>query len=134
MAVGVDEMGWDDLDSAKYVWPSYDEAEADPEHATRFLQKVLNFRSDVRKLVKQMIAQQPIEWPLTKDSFWYIILMGIEHERIHLETSSVILRQAPMKFMQSSNHWPRCTEGRFHPDSKSKTAQGSPANSLIQAE
>merc|ERR1719199_958210 len=36
-----------------------------------------------------------------------------------------------MKFMQRSNHWPRCTEGRFHPDSASAIAQGTPKNSLV---
>jgi 5-histidylcysteine sulfoxide synthase/putative 4-mercaptohistidine N1-methyltranferase len=131
MAVGVDEMSWDDLDSAKYVWPSYEEAEADKMTATEFLQKVINFRKDVRNLVETMIKEQPMEWPIAKDSFWWVILMGIEHERIHLETSSCILRQAPMKFMQPSHYWPTCTEGRFHPDANSSVAQSVPQNSLV---
>jgi 5-histidylcysteine sulfoxide synthase/putative 4-mercaptohistidine N1-methyltranferase len=131
MAVGVDEMSWDDWDSEKYVWPSYEEAEADPLAATEFLQKCLHFRRDVRNLVLEQLDKQPISWPIKKDSFWYLMLMGIEHERIHLETSSVILRQAPMEFMQSSHHWPLCTEGRFHPNPESEAAQSVPKNSLI---
>jgi len=131
MAVGVDEMSWDDLDANKYVWPSYEEAEADPLAATQFLQKVFNFRADTRQMVLKHMKEQPMEWPIQKDSFWYLMIMGIEHEHIHLETSSVILRQAPLKFMQSSNHWPRCTEGRFHPDSNSSIAKGTPQNSLV---
>jgi 5-histidylcysteine sulfoxide synthase/putative 4-mercaptohistidine N1-methyltranferase len=131
MAVGVDEMSWDDLDSAKYVWPSYEEAEADQPAAAAFLQKVFNFRRDVRELVQRKMAEEPISWPIAKDSFWWVILMGIEHERIHLETSSMILRQAPMKFMQHSSHWPSCTEGRFHPYPTSAVAQGTPKNTII---
>merc|ERR1740123_817355 len=101
MAVGVDEMSWDDLDSNSYVWASGAEARADPERATSFLQRVLDFRAEVRQLVDARMKAEPMVWPITKDSFWYVILMGIEHDRIHLETSSVILRQASMNCVQA---------------------------------
>ena len=38
----------------------------------------------------------PLELPIRQDSPAWMILMGIEHERIHLETSSAILRQMPL--------------------------------------
>jgi 5-histidylcysteine sulfoxide synthase/putative 4-mercaptohistidine N1-methyltranferase len=38
----------------------------------------------------------PLELPLTWNAPAWVILMGIEHERIHLETSSVIMRQMPL--------------------------------------
>ncbi len=31
--------------------------------------------------------------------FW-IIMMGIDHEKIHLETSSVLMRQLPIKMIK----------------------------------
>lgn len=101
-AVGVDEMSWDDWDSNSYAWPSGEEAEADPEHARQFLNRVMGLRADVRKLVNQQIDTQPApQFPINKDSFWWILLMGIEHENIHLETSSCILRQAEPHHVQS---------------------------------
>lgn len=132
MAVGVDEMTWDDIDSNSYVWPSGAEARADPEAATEFFQKVLNYRRDVRVLVENRMKKEPMIWPIKKDSFWYIIMMGIEHDRIHLETSSVATRQAPMSRMQSSGVFPTCEEGLFH--TSPKEASGVPDNSLLPVE
>lgn len=82
MAVGVDEMSWDDLNTAHYDWPS--------------VQKVRDYRLRVRELVDDFLATMPLDLPIRQDSPAWIILMGIEHERIHLETSSVIMRMMPL--------------------------------------
>ena len=82
MAVGVDEMSWDDLNKAHYDWPS--------------VAAVRRYRAAVRDLVDEFIQTMPLELPIRWDSPAWIILMGIEHERIHLETSSVIMRQMPL--------------------------------------
>jgi len=131
MAVGVDEMSWDDLDSNKYVWPSGAEARADPVRAAAFLQKVMDFRRDVRAHVHKVAMEQPMEWPIKKNSFWYTMIMGAEHDRIHLETSSCILRQASLDVVRTSEMWPTCPHGRFHTDPKSSIAKSTPKNSLI---
>jgi 5-histidylcysteine sulfoxide synthase/putative 4-mercaptohistidine N1-methyltranferase len=130
-AVGVDEMSWDDWDSNSYAWPSGDEAEADPEHARDFLQRCFTLRGETRKLVNEIIDQQPApEFPITSDSFWWILLMGIEHERIHLETSSCILQQARPDLIQSHPLWSVCQDGKF---SLSKdAAKLAPQNSLVE--
>uniref|UniRef100_A0A7S2HUB9 Sulfatase-modifying factor enzyme-like domain-containing protein n=1 Tax=Zooxanthella nutricula TaxID=1333877 RepID=A0A7S2HUB9_9DINO len=131
MAVGVDEMSWDDWDSNSYVWPSGAEARADPAAAVEFLQKVLDLRRNVRVLVDDLMKQQPMEWPINKDSFWWIIVMGIEHERIHLETSSVIHRQAGLDEVQPIGVFPRCERGRFHKSPSASAARNMPANRLL---
>jgi 5-histidylcysteine sulfoxide synthase/putative 4-mercaptohistidine N1-methyltranferase len=82
MAVGVDEMSWDDLNTEHYDWPS--------------VTAVRDYRSAMRKLVDGFIQVMPLELPIRQDAPAWIILMGIEHERIHLETSSVIMRQMPL--------------------------------------
>jgi len=82
MAVGVDEMSWDDLNAAHYDWPSVD--------------TVRNYRASVREFVDDFIQTMPLTVPITQDQPAWIILMGIEHERIHLETSSVIMRMMPL--------------------------------------
>jgi formylglycine-generating enzyme required for sulfatase activity len=35
-------------------------------------------------------------------------MLGIEHERIHLETSSVLIRQLPIRFVRDHPMWPVC--------------------------
>jgi len=82
MAVGVDEMSWDDLNTAHYDWPS--------------VATVRRYRAAVRELVDEFIQTMPLELPIGWNSPAWVILMGIEHERIHLETSSVIMRQMPL--------------------------------------
>ena len=82
MAVGVDEMSWDDLNAAHYDWPS--------------VAAVRAYRREVRRRVDAFIRSMPLELPIRQDSPAWMILMGIEHERIHLETSSAILRQMPL--------------------------------------
>jgi 5-histidylcysteine sulfoxide synthase/putative 4-mercaptohistidine N1-methyltranferase len=82
MAVGVDEMSWDDLNTAHYDWPG--------------VRAVRDYRAAMRELVDGFIQSMSLELPIRPDSPAWIILMGIEHERIHLETSSVIMRQMPL--------------------------------------
>jgi 5-histidylcysteine sulfoxide synthase/putative 4-mercaptohistidine N1-methyltranferase len=82
MAVGVDEMSWDDLNSAHYDWPS--------------VATVGDYRAALRNFIDDFIQSMPLSLPITPDQPAWIILMGIEHERIHLETSSVIMRMIPL--------------------------------------
>ena len=85
-AVGVDEMSWDDVDSANYNWAEVSE--------------VQEYRDKVRVLVDNLISELPLTLPITQDSDMWIILMGIEHERIHIETSLMLHRQMPIEFIK----------------------------------
>ncbi len=96
MAVGVDEMSWDDLNSAHYEWPSVD--------------AVRNYRASLREFIDEFIQTMPLSLPITSDQPAWIILMGIEHERIHLETSSVIMRMMPLNELRTDND--------LHPEEK----------------
>lgn len=81
-AIGVDEMSWDDLDNNHYDWPPVSD--------------VRDYRDQVKKVVLDVIDSVPLEIPIIMDSPFWIVMMGIEHERIHLETSSVLIRQLPL--------------------------------------
>jgi len=85
-AVGVDEMSWDDMDAVNYKWPSVSE--------------VREYRSKVRTFIDNMISDIALTLPIADDSAMWVILMGIEHERIHIETSLVLHRQMPIEFVQ----------------------------------
>ena len=93
-AVGVDEMSWDDLNAARDDWPSVDAVRA--------------YRQRVRAAVDQLIRTQTLTLPISWENPWWVILMGIEHERIHLETSSVLMRQHSLKYVQAHPAWEPC--------------------------
>ncbi|MGF1875237.1 5-histidylcysteine sulfoxide synthase [Photobacterium frigidiphilum] len=95
-AIGVDEMSWDDLDAAHYDWPKVD--------------TVKDYRKKVCSLVNQFIDEMPLSLPITQSDPAWIILMGIEHERIHLETSSVIIRQLPLADVTPHDNWMPCLD------------------------
>ena len=95
-AIGVDEMSWDDLNQDHYDWPSVD--------------AVRDYRNRVKTLVNQLIDNMPITLPIQQEDPAWVILMGIEHERIHLETSSVIIRMLPIEEVQSRPDWAACTD------------------------
>ena len=100
-AVGVDEMAWDDMDSSNYKWPSVDD--------------VREYRKKVKELVDDLITNMPLSLPITDDSDMWIILMGIEHERIHIETSLVLHRQMPLEYIKDSEKFAICTHSASAP-------------------
>ena len=93
-AIGVDEMGWDDVNEGNYDWPTPAAVKA--------------YRTNVRFVVNQLIDTLPLNLPIDWESPWWPILMGIEHERIHLETSSVLIRQHALAFVRQSADWAAC--------------------------
>ncbi|RNF04048.1 generic methyltransferase [Trypanosoma rangeli] len=119
-AVGVDEMSWDDLNEEHYSWPTVDE--------------VTEYRRAVRDHVNELISSgvYKLNLPLTfenstaslDNSFWWVILMCAEHERIHVETASVHVRELPMRFINPamSSFWQRCHE----------VSSKAPVNELIE--
>ena len=108
-AVGVDEMSWDDLDMNHYDWPPVNE--------------VRTYRKLVRERVDQVIRELPLNLPINWKSPFWVIMMGIEHARIHLETSSVLIRQLPLKYLQPIEGWNLCDENGQ-----------APANTLLPVE
>jgi 5-histidylcysteine sulfoxide synthase/putative 4-mercaptohistidine N1-methyltranferase len=93
-AVGVDEMSWDDLNEANYDWPTS--------------AAVREYRDKVRETVDRVIATAPLTLPVGWGNPWWAILMGIEHERIHLETSSVLIRQHDLRYVRTHPAWEPC--------------------------
>ncbi len=81
---GVDEMSWDDLSQGRADWP-----------AVRVLHA---YRRKAYLVIRALIethpglapgAARPVRWG---DACW-AVFMGFEHEKIHIETSSVLIRE-----------------------------------------
>lgn len=95
-AIGVDEMSWDDLDEKHYNWPP--------------VAQVREYRDKAKQVILEVIDKASLSLPITwNDPFW-IIMMGIEHERIHLETSSVLIRQLPLDEVVSNRFGNTCQD------------------------
>ncbi|MFD2167904.1 5-histidylcysteine sulfoxide synthase [Thalassotalea euphylliae] len=109
-AVGVDEMSWDDLNSEHYDWPSVDE--------------VREYRQQVSALICKLIDDMYLPLPIEQDSLAWIILMGSEHERIHLETSSVIMRMLPLSDLTPNEHWKSCSDSGTAPINQVLAVEG----------
>jgi 5-histidylcysteine sulfoxide synthase len=88
-AIGVDEMSWDDLNNSNYEWPSANE--------------VRLYRQKVKDVVLDYIDNCELTLPINWDSPMWVVLMGIEHERIHVETSSVLHRQLDIKYIKQTD-------------------------------
>ncbi len=109
-AVGVDEMSWDDLNEKNYEWPSVKE--------TRL------YRDKVRIVVNELIDTLPLTLSIDWKSPFWVIMMGCEHERIHLETTSVLIRQLPIECVQSLQEWKICTDSAKAPNNELLDVKG----------
>jgi len=110
-AIGVDEMSWDDLNESHYQWPDPNEVRA--------------YRKEVRHEIDRLISELPITLPVDWKSPFWPIMMGIEHERIHLETSSVLIRQLPLHLLDSSHPaWKACDRDGELPANKLQDVAG----------
>ena len=103
-AVGVDEMSWDDLDGSHYDWPTVD--------------AVKDYRNQVREFVDNLILKTPLKMPITWDKPFWAFMMVIEHQRIHLETSSVIIRRLPIQEVRQLPLWDICPESGQAPQNE----------------
>ena len=110
-AIGVDEMNWDDMNASHYTWPSPCEVKV--------------YRDLVRDKIDHLISTLPLKLPISQEDPMWIILMGIEHERIHLETSSVLHRQLPIECIKDNNYFPPCIDVNTAPINKMVSIEGS---------
>lgn len=93
---GVDEMSWDDMSKNDIEWPAVDQAQA--------------YRRKAYELVTSVIANapglEPGHPPITPEHPLWALFMGFEHERIHLETSSVLIRELPLSLLGRPEQFP----------------------------
>jgi 5-histidylcysteine sulfoxide synthase/putative 4-mercaptohistidine N1-methyltranferase len=111
LAIGVDEMSWDDLNDDHYDWPT-------PTQVKEHRKKT---RAIVDKFIRECDFSLPIDW----NSPMWIVLMGIEHERIHLETSSILIRELPLESVKPHPVWSKiCNESGIAPDNELISVEG----------
>ncbi|MBK7409918.1 MAG: 5-histidylcysteine sulfoxide synthase [Saprospirales bacterium] len=79
-----------------------------------------SYRKEVFDTVVHLINTTPLDGPIDPDHPLWALLMGIEHDRIHFETSSVLIRQLPVEQVNRPESW------KYAP-----TFGSPPANQLI---
>lgn len=112
METGVDEMSWDDLSKNEMTWPD--------------LREVTEYRRKVYKIVKDVIMEGAWEFPIKIDEPAWAIIMGFEHERIHLETSSVLMRELPAHLVSRPAQFPP-----YHPSATDGSASRTVSNKML---
>ncbi|MBD2691926.1 5-histidylcysteine sulfoxide synthase [Anabaena catenula] len=91
--LGVDPETPAELDAAmqKVIWPD--------------VEKVWQYRDKVREEITTIIKKTPLNLPIHQQHPFWALLMGIEHSRIHFETSSMLLRQLPVEKLKRPQGW-----------------------------
>ncbi len=104
-AVGVDEMRWDDMIGEAETWPS--------------VCAVRDYRRRIHPLVRHLIQTHtslaPGHAPVTPDDPLWSLWMALEHERVHLETSSVLIRELPVDLVARPPEWPAIAHAAMQP-------------------
>ncbi len=91
--VGVDPETPEELHQAisNINWPS--------------VEQVWDYRSQAYTAITKVIQQTPLNLPVDQYHPLWALMMGIEHQRIHFETSSMLLRQLPVEKLQRPIGW-----------------------------
>lgn len=121
---GVDEMSWDDMSKNEIDWPP--------------IEQVLEYRRKVYKLVKEVIEQhfQPDEpHPVIDfESPLWSLFMGFEHERIHLETTSVLIRELPAQLVKTPPEMPQTFPTVENPSTEPREGIDYPISRFVEIE
>lgn len=88
------------------------------------LDQVWAYRARVREAVEAVIDRVELGHPITPDSPLWSLMMGIDHSRVHLETSSMLLRQLPPEQLQRPQGWTYAPIDRPAPENPWQTLPG----------
>jgi 5-histidylcysteine sulfoxide synthase len=91
--IGVDPENPEELDQAiaHLQWPEVAE--------------VWQYRAQAHQVIAELIQATAIDLPIHQNHPLWALMMGIEHQRIHVETSSMLIRQLPIERANRPEHW-----------------------------
>lgn len=124
LETGVDEMSWDDMSKNQMQWPS--------------VKAVHEYRQKIYARVKDLILHHPdLEAGPRRNLKWnsplWSLFMGFEHEKIHFETSSVLIRELPLELVETPKFWaPMHPTADLKTPPKPESGKDYPAPSWIQ--
>lgn len=100
LETGVDEMSWDDMSKNEMEWPSVATIHEYRQKIYNLIKNIIQTHPDLDRETRQrknikLGPQHPL-WAL---------FMGFEHEKIHFETSSVLMRELPLELVETPKYW-----------------------------
>jgi 5-histidylcysteine sulfoxide synthase/putative 4-mercaptohistidine N1-methyltranferase len=91
------------------------------------VRQVQDYRRQVYGAIRQLIEThpdlEPGHRPILPDSPLWALAMGFEHERIHIETTSVLMRELPVRLLQRPPAFPD-----VHPSGRTISPSAMPAH------
>ncbi len=99
--------------------------------------EIWQYRNQAYETIEEVINKTPLNLPIHPNHPLWALLMGIEHSRIHFETSSVLIRQLPTDKLQSPQGWQYAPSNGKMPENEmilipeGTVKFGKPANSPI---
>ena len=101
--IGVDPETPEDLNDAiaNIKWPT--------------VREVWQYREQVYELLTTILQKVPLNLPIQQSHPLWGLMMGIEHQRIHFETSSMLIRQLPVELVKRPQNWQYApSNGKIH--------------------
>ena len=91
--IGVDPSTPEELEAAikTIEWPE--------------VKQVWSYRDQAKEAIATAIRRAPLNLPIHQQHPLWAFLMGLEHSRIHFETSSMLIRQLPLRHLQRPSTW-----------------------------
>ncbi|WP_413174464.1 5-histidylcysteine sulfoxide synthase [Anabaena azotica] len=110
--IGVDPETPAELETATkdIIWPD--------------VEKVWQYREKARTAITKVIENTPLNLPIHPEHPLWALLMGIEHSRIHFETSSMLLRQLPVDRLKRPQDWNYAPTNGKSPDNQMREIPG----------
>ena len=86
--------------------------------------KVWEYLDKAKEEITTIINQTSLDLPIHQQHPIWALLMGIEHSRIHLETSSMLLRQLPVDKLKRPQGWNYAPSNGEIPDNQMREVPG----------
>jgi 5-histidylcysteine sulfoxide synthase len=67
--------------------------------------QVWRYRQQVYEHICELIQNLEISYPINSEHSLWALIMAIEHQHIHIETSSMLLRQLPVEQLRRPQNW-----------------------------
>ena len=88
------------------------------------VEKVWEYRNKAKEEITAIINNTTLNLPIHQQHPIWALLMGIEHSRIHLETSSMLLRQLPIDKLKCPQGWNYAPSNGEIPDNQMREIAG----------
>jgi 5-histidylcysteine sulfoxide synthase len=80
--------------------------------------EVWEYREQAYSVIYSLIKTTPITLPIHPHHPLWALMMGIEHQRIHVETSSMLFRQLPIERVKRPSNWKYASFNSYTPQNE----------------